>query len=134
MGRRLGRGLDDLLDDNDVDLPFLSSYGEASGEHLEGRAPSSGGADAEELHAAIQRHLGSGISTELKFTVDEEGVIFSMSTESPLPLVPSDLSLPGFEDGELSSDRCSMSVLITAWGVETRRLLDRMVEFLNPHE
>ena len=57
MARKLGRGLDDLLDDNDVDLPFLSAYGEASGEHIEGSLVATGPQD---LHEAMARHMGGG--------------------------------------------------------------------------
>jgi len=45
VGRKLGRGLDELLEDNDVDLPFLSAYGDAAEEHLEGITPSTGSDD-----------------------------------------------------------------------------------------
>ena len=125
MARKLGRGLDDLLDDNDVDLPFLSAYGEASGEHIEGSLVAT---DSQELHAAMRRHMDDNIPEELKMKVGEDGVLLEVSGKNALPLVPSDLAMPGFEKGELSDDRKSASVIITAWGVEVRRLLDGLSE------
>ncbi|MDP7202730.1 MAG: hypothetical protein QGF72_01200 [Candidatus Poseidoniaceae archaeon] len=125
MARKLGRGLDDLLDDNDVDLPFLSAYGEASGEHIEGSLLTT---EPQELHAAMRRHMDDNIPEELKIKVVENGVLLEINAENALPLVPSDLAMPGFEKGELSDDRSSASVIITAWGVEVRRLLDRLSE------
>lgn len=128
MARKLGRGLDDLLDDNDVDLPFLSAYGEASGEHIEGSLVTTGPQD---LHEAMARHMGGEIPDKLVLQITEDGVLLNISTENPLPLVPSDLAMPGFENGELSADRSSASVLITAWGIEVRRLLDRLSEYIS---
>ena len=128
MARRLGRGLDDLLDDSDVDLPFLSAYGEASGEHIEGATPSSASDDPAELHEAMLRHLAGGTPEGLSLKVLDEGVKIKVSSQMMLPLVPSDLTMPGFRSGVLSEDRLSASVVICAWGVEVRRLLDRLVE------
>ena len=125
MARKLGRGLDDLLDDNDVDLPFLSAYGEASGEHIEGSLVAT---NPQELHDAMMRHIDGNFPEELRMKVEEDGVLLEVSGENALPLVPSDLAMPGFEKGELSDDRKSASVIITAWGVEVRRLLDRLSE------
>jgi len=128
MARKLGRGLDDLLDDNDVDLPFLSAYGEASGEHIEGSLVTTA---PEELHEVMLRHMDRDIPEELELQVIDDGVLIKMNCENPLPLVPSDLTMPGFEKGVLSSDRNSASVLITAWGIEVRRLLDRLKEHVS---
>lgn len=125
MARKLGRGLDDLLDDNDVDLPFLSTYGEASGEHIEGSLVAT---DPQELHDAMMRHMDGNVPEEFKIEIAEDGVLLDVSGENALPLVPSDLAMPGFENGMLSDDRRSANVLITAWGIEVRRLLDRLSE------
>ena len=124
MARKLGRGLDDLLDDNDVDLPFLSAYGKASSEHLEG---GHGNESSEELYATMIRHAGE-LPDELNLECVEDGVQLTMGSNQILPLVPSDLTMPGFEKGELSADRKRAQVLITAWGIEVRRLIDRLCE------
>jgi hypothetical protein len=72
--------------------------------------------------------MDDNIPEELKIKVVENGVLLEINAENALPLVPSDLAMPGFEKGELSDDRSSASVIITAWGVEVRRLLDRLSE------
>lgn len=129
MGRKLGRGLDELLEDNDVDLPFLSAYGDATEEHLEGITPSTGSDDVEELLAAMNRHLAGEIEG-LSLSKKKEGVLLEMKNSEVLPLVPSDLQLPGFSKGQLSADRLTASVVINSWGIEVRRLLDRLAEFV----
>ncbi len=124
MARKLGRGLDDLLDDNDVDLPFLSAYGEAASEHLEG---GHGNESTEELYATMIRHAGK-LPDEINLECVEDGVQLNMESNQVLPLVPSDLTMPGFEKGKLSKDRKKVEVLLTAWGIEVRRLIDRLCE------
>jgi hypothetical protein len=128
LARKLGRGLDELLEDNDVDLPFLSAYGDAAAEHLEGITPSTGSDDAEELLAAMNRHLAGEIEG-LSLSKKKDGVLLEMKNSEVLPLVSSDLQLPGFSKGQLSADRMSASVVINSWGIEVRRLLDRLAEF-----
>jgi hypothetical protein len=129
VGRKLGRGLDELLEDNDVDLPFLSAYGDAAEGHLEGITPSTGSDDVEELLAAMNRHIAGEIKG-LSLSKKKEGVLLEMKNAEVLPLVPSDLQLPGFSKGKLSADRLTASVVINSWGIEVRRLLDRLAEFV----
>jgi hypothetical protein len=45
-----------------------------------------------------------------------------------LPLVASDVTGPGFAEGNLNPDRTSVSTLLTAWTVEQRRFVERLVE------
>ena len=125
MARKLGRGLDELLDDNDVDLPFLSTYGEAAGEHLEG---GHGNESPEELYAAIIKHAGE-MPGNMTLECVKEGVRFRMEADDALPLVPSDLTMPGFKKGKLSENRNNVEVLITGWGIAVRRLIERLTEY-----
>ena len=138
----LGRGLDDLLAQHDTDLPFLAAYGEASGEHEGGVPPSAGVDNPTELLNAIERLLiaalgadavesSSGVLTVgdwLDARIDETGKVAIEVTGESLPLIPSDLAAPGLVEGELSEDRTSASVKIIQWGLETRRLLNRLCE------
>ena len=129
--RVLGRGLDDLLAQHDQDLPFLDAYGPSIGES-EGLPPSTGADAVDQLMEAISRLLlAEGhqdtefISTESR----ENGVHLSLQCGGEkLPLVPSDLGAPGFEDGKLSSDRSQASVTIVQWGIPARRLIERLCE------
>ncbi|MDP6324683.1 MAG: hypothetical protein QF722_01770 [Candidatus Thalassarchaeaceae archaeon] len=129
--RVLGRGLDDLLAQHDQDLPFLDAYGPSIGES-EG-LPSGVGIDpAEQLMEAIARLLQAEghQNTELMTSeVKENGVhITVLSGGDKLPLVPSDLGAPGFEEGKLAADRSEASVTIVQWGIPARRLLERLCE------
>ena len=129
--RVLGRGLDDLLAQHDQDLPFLDAYGPSIGE-TEGLPLGIGSDAVEQLMEAISRlllaegHQGTQlITTEAK----ENGVHLSFqSGGDKLPLVPSDLGAPGFEDGNLSSDRSHATVTIVQWGIPARRLIERLCE------
>lgn len=144
MGKRrgLGRGLDDLMATHDTDLPFLDAYGDADGKPEAGQPPSVGGDDPQELLFACVRLLRSE-GAEVEYNPDEdkaevgswlslvctkEGVCLSVVTDSPLPLVNSDLSEAGFVGGRLSDDRCKAEVTLTRWGVPLRRLLSRLHE------
>ena len=129
--RVLGRGLDDLLAQHDQDLPFLDSYGPSIGDS-EG-LPSDTGADpVEQLMEAISRLLqseGYQDSELITREVKENGVqIIVQSGGEKLPLVPSDLGAPGFEEGTLATDRSEASVTIVQWGIPARRLLERLCE------
>jgi len=129
--RVLGRGLDDLLAQHDQDLPFLDAYGPSIGES-EG-LPSGVGIDpTEQLMEAIARLLQAEghQNTELMTSeVKENGVhITVLSGGDKLPLVPSDLGAPGFEEGKLAADRSEASVTIVQWGIPARRLLERLCE------
>ena len=129
--RVLGRGLDDLLAQHDQDLPFLDAYGPSIGES-EGLPPGTGADAVDQLMEAISRlllaeghHDTEFISTESR----ENGVHLSLQCGGDkLPLVPSDLGAPGFEDGKLSSDRSQASVTIVQWGIPARRLIERLYE------
>ena len=138
----LGRGLGDLLAQHDTDLPFLGAYGAASDTHEEGLPISVGQDDPHELLKAIQRHLRSvltksdisikddsiKISDYFTATIGAEyGVDLKIRADN-LPLVPSDLTSPGFIGGNLVDDRSSAEVTIIQWGIESRRLLSRLCE------
>ena len=129
--RVLGRGLDDLLAQHDQDLPFLDVYGPSIGDS-EG-LPSDTGADpVEQLMEAIARLLqaeGHQDSELISREAKENGVqIIVQSGGEKLPLVPSDLGAPGFEEGTLATDRSEASVTIVQWGIPARRLLERLCE------
>ena len=129
--RVLGRGLDDLLAQHDQDLPFLDAYGPSIGDS-EG-LPSDTDADpVEQLMEAIARLLqaeGHQDSELISREAKENGVqIIVQGGEEKLPLVPSDLGAPGFEEGTLAADRSEASVAIVQWGIPARRLLERLCE------
>ena len=141
--RGLGRGLDDLLATHDTDLPFLDTYGEADGTPEAGPPPSAGGDDSQELLSACVRLLRSEgadvdynteeekakVGTWLQLECVESGVSLTVCSDTPLPLVDSDLSEAGFEGGSLSDDRGNAEVIMTRWGVPLQRLLSRLCEF-----
>ena len=129
--RVLGRGLDDLLAQHDQDLPFLDAYGPSIGDS-EG-LPSDTDADlVEQLMEAIARLLqaeGHQNSELISREAKENGVqIIVQGGGEKLPLVPSDLGAPGFEEGTLATDRSEASVTIVQWGIPARRLLERLCE------
>lgn len=145
-GRGLGRGLGDLLSQHDTDLPFLSAYGGASGEHEAGLPASAGEMNQGELLKAIERHLKTSLPTEkvvmgegvidvegnwLRVEVSNKGgvTIDVSSKDSTLPLVPSDLQSPGFIEGKITKDRCSVTVRMLEWGIESRRFFNRLCEY-----
>ena len=104
-----GRGLDHLIEQNETDLGFLSAYG--------------GGESPEELLALIQQ----SVCEEMNIEVNDEGVFFVLIAKN-LPLVESDINRRGFLNGELNSDR--VSVTITDFGPEQKRFIERLVEFI----
>ncbi len=129
--RRLARGLDDLLAQHDQDLPFLDAYGPA--DVSESGLPAGTGSDpVDQLMEVIERLLkveGQHNSEWIQFEPEESGVkITVQSGKSMLPLVPSDLGAPGFEEGKLAADRSEASVTIVQWGIPARRLLERLCE------
>ena len=140
----LGRGLDDLLDQHDTDLPFLSSYGEDEKLSLEqGLAPSTSSTNFGELLEALRRLVleeGAPLSKKAdnEYVVDDflilksknDGVFLSIKSPSKdLPLVPTDLQQPGMKKGTISEDYGDCEVIIVDWGVPCRRLIERIVEF-----
>ena len=135
--RGLGRGLDDLMAQNEIDLPFLSSYGPASvvaDDISQAKSP------PEEIFDAVLRHLRSlkqhveykqereirisGLIVKIK----ENGVNLAFTHSVRLPFVPSDLDSPGLTEGKLSDDGLSGNVVIQAWGIEARRCISRFIE------
>ena len=129
--RVLGRGLDDLLAQHDQDLPFLDAYGPSIGE-TEGLPAGTSTDPIEQLMEAITRLLqaeGHQDSELITREAKENGVqIIVQSGGEKLPLVPSDLGAPGFEEGTLATDRSEASVTIVQWGIPARRLLERLCE------
>ena len=129
--RVLGRGLDDLLAQHDQDLPFLDAYGPSIGE-TEGLPAGTSTDPIEQLMEAITRLLqaeGHQDSELITREAKENGVqIIVKSGGEKLPLVPSDLGAPGFEEGTLATDRSEASVTIVQWGIPARRLLERLCE------
>ncbi len=135
--RGLGRGLDDLMAQNEIDLPFLSAYGPASDTE---EGVSQAKIPPIEIFDAVHRHLRSlkqdikqlssdNISIEgLIVSITDNGVNLSFSHSIRLPFVPSDLASPGLTEGFLSSDGLSASVKIQAWGIEARRCISRFIE------
>ncbi|MEC9194656.1 MAG: hypothetical protein VYE72_04735 [Candidatus Thermoplasmatota archaeon] len=124
-----GRGLDHLMEQNDTELDFLSAYG-----GVDDGQQSDGGA----LLAALQRCLKAG---GLDAVVDEATLVFDGGravaepsgcrltfTGKHLPLVASDVKGPGFAEGTITVDRGEVSVLLTAWSVDQRRFVERLVE------
>ena len=135
--RGLGRGLDDLMAQNEMDLPFLSAYGPASeveDDISQAKAP------PEEIFDAVVRHLRSiGCEIEsiedgnltvqgLTVAIGEDAVQLIFESEFRLPFVPSDLASPGLREGQIDADGCGAQVLIEAWGIEARRCLSRFIE------
>ena len=105
-----GRGLDELLEQNETDLGFLSAYG--------------GGESPDELLVLIQ----AAICSEMKVEVVEDGVLLKLKKKN-LPLVPTDIERRGFRDGKI--DTKGVEVIITDFGPEQRRFIERLVEFIH---
>ena len=129
--RVLVRGLDDLLAQHDQDLPFLDAYGPSIGD-TDGLPTSAATDPIEQLLEAITRLLqaeGHQDSQLIMCEARESGVHLSIqSGGDKLPLVPSDLGAPGFEEGNLAEDRSEASVTIVQWGIPARRLIERLCE------
>ena len=123
------RGLDHLMAQNETELDFLSAYGGVD----DGQK-----GDGEALFAALQRFLrAGGLEVEAEETtlafgwgsarIEADGCRLVMTGEH-LPLVESDLMAAGFSEGQLNKERTSVSVLLTAWSMEQRRFIERLVE------
>ena len=135
--RGLGRGLDDLMAQNEIDLPFLSSYGPASvvaDDISQAKSP------PEEIFDAVLRHLRS-LKQHVEYKQEREirisglivktkenGVNLAFTHSVRLPFVPSALASPGLTEGKLSDDGLSGNVVIQAWGIEARRCISRFIE------
>ena len=103
-----GRGLDHLIEQNETDLGFLSAYG--------------GGETSEELLKLIQQ----AISEEMQIEAVDEGVSFILQLPN-IPLVASDIERTVFLNGKLDAE--GVEVVITDFGPEQRRFIERLVEF-----
>ena len=122
--RGLGRGLDHLIEQNATELGFLDAYGPTPDEALE------------EIFDATCRALSSlgGAGDGTSFETDalrlerlEVGTRLTWS-DANLPLVMSDLRLPGMREGHLSIQRDEAGVTFVDWTHEVRRFLERAVE------
>lgn len=124
-----GRGLDHLMEQNETELGFLSAYGGVDG-------PSQ--SDGPSLLSALHRFLKAGgmpstleggrLSFEAGHAeAEDHGCRFTFKG-SHLPLVSSDMKSSGFAEGELSADRSEVKVLLTAWSMDQRRFVERLVE------
>ena len=122
--RGLGRGLDHLIEQNATELGFLDAYGPTPDEALG------------EIFDAACRALSSlgGAGDDTAFETDglrlerlEVGTRLTWS-DANLPLVTSDLRLPGMREGRLSSERDEAVVTFVDWTHEVRRFLERAVE------
>tara|TARA_B100000767_G_C19601729_1_gene465936 strand:+ start:216 stop:545 length:330 start_codon:yes stop_codon:yes gene_type:complete len=105
-----GRGLDHLIEQNETDLGFLSAYG--------------GGENPAELLVLIQDAICEGMLVEEV----SEGVQLIIKKQN-LPLVKSDLQRRGFLNANMNAD--GIEVIITDFGPEQRRFIERLVEFIH---
>lgn len=127
---RKSRDLDHLMEQNSTELDFLSAYGGSSSE-----------GDGEAIFAALQRFLkAGGVQTKLNRKKDTVAFSFGKAKCEPngceisfeganLPLVASDLLQSGFTRGVLDDNRMKGSVVMTEWGLEQRRFIERLVEY-----
>ena len=129
------RDLDHLMEQNSTELDFLSAYGGSSSE-----------GDGAAIFAALRRFLKAGgvhstlnkKETSLSFdfgkaSVEENGCLISFKGKN-LPLVTSDVQQAGFVQGTLTKTRTSCKVIMVEWGLEQRRFIERLVEYLNHDE
>jgi len=124
-----GRGLDHLMEQNETELDFLSAYGGVDDGQM---------GDGAAILAALQRFLrAGGLEAELeggllRFACGsaqaETNGCRVLITGEHLPLVQSDLQVHGLRDGELDDRRTRVSVMLTAWSVDQRRFIERLVE------
>lgn len=122
--------MDHLMEQNSTELDFLSAYGGSSSE-----------GDGEAIFAALQRFLkAGGVQTKLNRKKDTAVFSFGKAKCEPngceisfeganLPLVASDLLQSGFARGVLDDNRMKGSVVMTEWGLEQRRFIERLVEY-----
>jgi len=132
---RKSRDLDYLMEQNSTELDFLSAYGGSSSE-----------GDGAALFSALRRFLKAGnVVTSLnkketsmtfpfgKASIEDNGCLMIFKGKN-LPLVTSDLQQAGFTQGKLTKTRTSCKVIMVEWGIEQRRFVERMVEYLNHGE
>jgi hypothetical protein len=132
MTKKVGRGLDHLIEQNSTELEFLSAYGAGAIEtevdansllDALGRFLKAGNVKAESSDNKITFSFGSA-------TMTDKGLLIECNGEH-LPLVESDLTQVGFVDGILSKDKSNVSVIMQNWDYEQRRFIERLVEHLN---
>tara|TARA_B100001094_G_scaffold166504_1_gene161173 strand:+ start:378 stop:800 length:423 start_codon:yes stop_codon:yes gene_type:complete len=129
------RDLDHLMEQNSTELDFLSAYGGSSSE-----------GDGAAIFAALRRFLKAGgvhmtlnkKETSLNFnfgkaSIEENGCLISFKGKN-LPLVTSDVQQAGFAQGAMTKNRSSCKVTMVEWGIEQRRFIERLVEYLNHDE
>ena len=129
------RDLDHLMEQNSTELDFLSAYGGSSSE-----------GDGSAIFAALRRFLkAGGVSYSLnkkettlsfafgKASIEENGCLISFKGKN-LTLVTSDVQQAGFAQGTLTQKRTSCKVTMVEWGLEQRRFIERLVEYLNRDE
>lgn len=129
------RDLDHLMEQNSTELDFLSAYGGSSSE-----------GDGSAIFAALRRFLkAGGVSYSLnkkettlsfafgKASIEENGCLISFKGKN-LPLVTSDVQQAGFAQGTLTQKRTSCKATMVEWGLEQRRFIERLVEYLNHDE
>ena len=129
------RDLDHLMEQNSTELDFLSAYGGSSSE-----------GDGAAIFAALRRFLKAGgvhmtlnkKETSLSFnfgkaSIEKNGCLISFKGKN-LPLVKSDVQQAGFAQGSMTKTRSSCKVTMVEWGVEQRRFIERLVEYLNHDE
>ena len=129
------RDLDHLMEQNSTELDFLSAYGGSSSE-----------GDGAAIFAALRRFLKAGgvhmtpnkKETSLSFnfgkaSIEENGCLISFKGKN-LPLVKSDVQQAGFAQGSMTKTRSACKVTMVEWGVEQRRFIERLVEYLNHDE
>ena len=68
-----------------------------------------------------------------KASIEENGCLISFTGKN-LPLVKSDVQQAGFAQGSMTKTRSSCKVTMVEWGVEQRRFIERLVEYLNHDE
>lgn len=122
--RGLGRGLDHLIEQNATELGFLDAYGptpeEALGEIFD--------AACHALNALNGTRTEDAYETEtLLLQREADGTRFTWRGQH-LPLVASDLRLPGMREGMLSDARDKAEVTFVDWTLDVRRCLERVVE------
>ena len=108
-----GRCLDDLMEQNETELGFLSAYG--------------GGESPEELMHLIEEKS----CNEIRLEPVKNGVQLKIDIPN-LPLVPSDITRRGFSGGVLTDS--GVKVIITDFGPEQQRFIERLVEFIRAGE
>lgn len=143
--RRLRRGLGDLLAEHSTELPFLGAEASDDPPEAADALPVSAAPDAEpsDLLEALAAYLqarghldhltrgGDSLSLDgllLARCLDEGIEVTFRDHAHDLPLVASDLTGPGLARGRLGSKRHKAVVVLLEWRMETRRLIERLLD------